>query len=179
MTTGTKSLLFGVHQFIWHPVTVLLAWVKLYGWPTWKQLVCIIVHDWGYWGSPNMDDERGEQHPRTGAMIALRLFGYDLKYYDLVLNHSRHLARTLGHEPSPLCWADKRSIMYDPPWFYLLRARLSGEIKEYRVLAAQANFVPETATDQQWLSIIRDKFELMAKEKRGDVVEYCNPAREG
>ncbi|MCK5235828.1 MAG: hypothetical protein KAR06_02490, partial [Deltaproteobacteria bacterium] len=59
---GTKSLLFGVHQFIWHPITVLIAWCKLYGWPTWPELVCIIVHDWGYWGKPNMDGPEGEKH---------------------------------------------------------------------------------------------------------------------
>lgn len=57
MKTGTKSLLFGVHQFIWHPLTVLLAWIKLYGWPAWEELVCIIIHDWGYWGKSNMDGE--------------------------------------------------------------------------------------------------------------------------
>lgn len=26
MRIGTKSILFGVHQFIWHPVTVYIAW---------------------------------------------------------------------------------------------------------------------------------------------------------
>ena len=83
MNVGTKSLLFGVHQFIWHPVTVLIAWVSLYGRPTWRELICIIVHDWGYWGAPNMDGEEGERHPEVGAEIALRLFG--LEYYELVL----------------------------------------------------------------------------------------------
>lgn len=29
MNVGTKSLLFGVHQFIWHPITVTLAWHRL------------------------------------------------------------------------------------------------------------------------------------------------------
>ena len=177
MTTGTKSLLFGVHQFVWHPFTVLLAWWKLYGRPGWRELVCIVIHDWGYWGSPNMDDGRGEQHPRAGATMALSLFG-DLRYYDLVLCHSRHLARRIGLTPSLLCWPDKLSILFDPPWFYLFRARLSGEIKEYRTMAALANFVPLSATDREWLSVIRGKFEVLAREQRGDVVEYCRPQEE-
>lgn len=33
--------------------------------------------------------------------------------------------------PSKLCWADK-SILYDPAWFYLLRAKMSGELDEYK-----------------------------------------------
>jgi hypothetical protein len=100
---GTKSLLFGVHQFFWHPATVLIAWIGLYGWPSWKEVICIIVHDWGYWGSPNMDSEEGECHPEIGARIAGTLFGRD--YYDLCLLHSRHYARKVNREPSRLCWA--------------------------------------------------------------------------
>ena len=46
----------------------------------------------------------------------------------LVLLHSRRYAKVHGLEPSKLCWADKLSIMYDPEWFYLLRARASGEL---------------------------------------------------
>ena len=75
MKTGTKSLLFGVHQFIWHPVTVLIAWIWLYKrFPSWRELICMFVHDWGYWGKTNMDDEDGEKHPELGANIALKLF---------------------------------------------------------------------------------------------------------
>jgi len=71
MNVGTKSLLWGVHQFAFHPVTVLLAWRELYGtWPNWKEMVCIIIHDWGYWGSPNMDGEEGEMHPIFAADLA-------------------------------------------------------------------------------------------------------------
>lgn len=71
MTTGTKSLLFGVHQFLWHPLTVLLAWVYLYrSFPNPKELLCIFVHDWGYWGCPNMDGPEGERHPERAATHA-------------------------------------------------------------------------------------------------------------
>ena len=47
----------------------------------------------------------GMNHPELGAKIAGSLFGD--AYYDLVLLHSRRLARELGATPSKLCWADK------------------------------------------------------------------------
>jgi hypothetical protein len=31
VTVGTRSLLFGVHQFLLHPVMVALGWRMLYG----------------------------------------------------------------------------------------------------------------------------------------------------
>ncbi len=33
MCVGTKSILFGVHNLVIHPVPVALAWWKLYGFP--------------------------------------------------------------------------------------------------------------------------------------------------
>ena len=33
MKIGTKSLLFGAHQFVLHPLFLALAWWKLYGFP--------------------------------------------------------------------------------------------------------------------------------------------------
>lgn len=166
--TGRKSLLFGVHQFIWHPITVWLAWRNLYGRPSWRECICIIIHDWGYWFCPNMDDAQGQKHPEFGARIAGRLFGKE--YYNLVLFHSRHYASIAGKEPSKLCWADKLSILYDPKHFYLLRARLSGEIKEYRFNAKQ--WVPLTASDSEWFDWIKEKFILLAEKKKSDVVPY-------
>ena len=180
MKTGTKSLLFGVHQFIWHPVTVLIAWIWLYKrFPSWRELICMFVHDWGYWGKTNMDDEDGEKHPELGANIALKLFGdsNDCYYYYLCLLHSRHYARKFGSTPSPLCWADKASIAFEPRWFYLLRARLSGELKEYRKISAAAGFIPLTDSNREWFFWIKTKQIMMGREKRGDVVPYVNPIR--
>lgn len=165
MTRGSKSLLFGVHQFIWHPATVLIAWIRLYGRPNWKEVICIIVHDWGYWGSPNMDGEEGECHPEIGARIAGALFGRE--YYDLCLLHSRHYARKVNREPSRLCWADKMSIIHDPWWFYLLRACLSGEIKEYRHIAAESGFVPLSSSNREWFKCMREHFRTLGESKRG------------
>jgi hypothetical protein len=164
MRMGTRSLLFGVHQFVWHPVTVALAWRALNGrWPTWREAVCIVIHDWGYWGKRAMDDAEGERHPEVGAAIARALLGP--AYGDLCEFHSRHHARAKGAEPSLLCWADKASILHDPPGFYLARALLSRELAEYRVKAARAGAVPLTATHRQWLAFIRTHFAETAEHR--------------
>ena len=181
MKTGTKSLLFGVPQFAIHPLVVFIAWCKLYGRPSWREIVCIGIHDWGYWGSPNMDGEEGEKHPRLGAEIAGRLFdewaeGYsEPTYYSLCLYHSRHYARNRETEPSRLCWADKLSVLYEPWWLYLPRAWASGELSEYRALAVP--FVPLTASNRTWYAWLQDRLGTLAREQRGDAVPYINPER--
>lgn len=149
MKVGTRSLLFGVHQFIWHPITVWLAWIRLYGeFPGWRECVCIVVHDWGYWGCAEMDGPTGSRHPFLGARIAGSLFGK--RYAELVLLHSADLSRRLGRTPSKLCAPDKFSMLHDPTPFYVLRARLSGEIREYRKRASDRKFIAAEASDQQW-----------------------------
>jgi hypothetical protein len=173
MKTGMKSLLFGVHQFAWHPITVWLAWYKLYGRPTWKETICIIIHDWGYWFCPNMDGPEGERHPEFGAAIAGKLFGTD--YYYLVLLHSRHYAKIDGREPSKLCWADKLSILYDPKWFYLPRAIASGEIKEYRLNAVK--WIPLSDPHSKWFDWLKPKFLKLAAERKADAVPYMSSKR--
>jgi hypothetical protein len=170
MKTGTKSLLIGVHQFLWHPITVLLAWHELYGWPTWKELICIIVHDWGYWGSPDMDDEVGNRHPVRGAEIAHRYLDHGtyggFTYYYICLLHSRHMADEAGFFPSRLCWADKLSCKYDPWWLYLPRAILSGEIHEYRKHAAEFGTVPLSASHREWYRLAQSR--MIGKAYRQD-----------
>jgi hypothetical protein len=158
MRVGTKSLLIGVHQLLWHPITVYLAWCRLYGRPTVREAICILVHDWGYWGSRDMDGQSGIDHPKLGSEIAGRLFG---DYYrELVVLHSRRLARKLGATPSKLCWADKASILFDPEWFYLLRARASGELAEYREKAAW--YVGIGESDRKWLKWLKRHLAKMA-----------------
>lgn len=155
MNVGTKSLLFGVHQFIWHPWTVGRAWRHIYGrWPTVSEWICIVCHDTpGYWGCPNMDGEQGKRHPERGAIIAgtLVYYWYRLKLlwnrrikakhlialmyagdaFELTLYHSSHYARMNDAKPSALYLPDKASILFEPRWWYLLRAKLSGEVYEY------------------------------------------------
>ncbi len=176
MNVGTKSLLFGVHQFVIHPLTVIAAWKMLYGkFPTWRETVCIVVHDWGYWGKVNMDGRAGELHPEVGASIALRLFGR--KYYRLCLFHSRHYARNAGVLPSRLCWADKASIAFEPWWFYIPRAWASGELREYRIRSHEAGLIDENASHREWYSVMQDKLMKIGRERRGDAVQYVNPSR--
>ncbi|WP_157373756.1 hypothetical protein [Thermobacillus composti] len=165
---GSRSLIFGVHQFLWHPYTVYRAWKSLYGRPNWREFICIIIHDWGYWNSPNMDGPEGRRHPETGARIARWLLGQE--YGDLVLYHSRHYARQLGIPPSKLCWADKLSVIYEPKWFYLLRAKLSGEIHEYRI-----NGKHEFGLDRshsEWFDWLQGELVKLAEAKRGDAIPY-------
>lgn len=145
MKVGTKSLLFGVHQVIIHPVCVAIAWIKLFGFP--KQFpiwISFIVHDWGYWRKKNMDGKgEGEEHPLKGANIMHRLFDKkniinsdfmnvtEVTWYDFTLYHSRFYAKANNHEISKLCIADKAAFYVLPKWLYIAMASWSGEIYEY------------------------------------------------
>jgi hypothetical protein len=148
MKRGTKSLLFGVHHWLLHPVSVWLAWRQYYGRPpSWRETICIIVHDWGYWGCESMEGD-GQMHPVTGANIASRLLGEDWEL--LVLYHSRNFAQHCGATPSALCWPDKLHITIYPDWLYLLLGHLSGEIAEYKAMTIAQGGVPADATDAEW-----------------------------
>lgn len=133
MNVGTKSLLFGVHQVFIHPLWVALAWWKLYGFPFDPRLwVAFVVHDWGYWGCPEMDGPKGDLHPYVGAKIMHWLFDRrESTWYFFALNHSRFLAKQNRDQPSRLCMADKLSLGLEPWWLYLPRAWASSELKEY------------------------------------------------
>lgn len=172
MKVGQRSLLFGVHQFIWHPITVLIAYWKLYGRPNWPEIVCIFIHDWGYWFCANMDGPEGERHPEYAARLAGKWFGP--RYYDLCLYHSRHYARTADALPSKLCWADKLSIAYEPWWFYLPRAWLSGELREYRQKAAEAGFISQSAGHREWFCWIKSWLANQGTQQKS-AVRMVNP----
>lgn len=145
MRMGTKSLLFGAHQFLVHPIMVAIAWRQLYGWP-WHPLLwfSFLVHDWGYWGKAAMDNADGETHPLLGARI-LGLFGK--KWYWFVLYHSRFLAAQHGQPYSRLCLADKLAVATTPKWLYLPLVKLTGEIKEYKALAVRGKYQKENRGD--------------------------------
>lgn len=173
MTVGTRSLLFGVHQFLLHPVLVLAAWVRLYGLPSLAELVCILIHDWGYWGCPNMDGAEGERHPEWAAAVARKLLGRH--YAELCLYHSRHYARLAGREPSKLCWADKLSMLMEPWWTYLARAWLSGELREYRENAVEHGALPEYCTCREWHAWLCEWMRFLVDGRDGAVVpHYCD-----
>jgi hypothetical protein len=134
LSTGTKSLLVGAHQFVIHPLSVALSWKKLYGrWPRAWEALAILVHDLGYWGCKDMDGPEGLDHPALGASIAYRLCGLDAA--SLVEGHSRSYVKKSGCELSPLAAADKLSWEVVPWWIYIPGALLSGEIHEYRIEA--------------------------------------------
>lgn len=106
MTLGTKTHLFGVHQFIVHPVMVTWAWVHLYGkFPSWRELLCIFIHDWGYWGVEDLKGEEGDKHPEVGARIATRLLGKE--WGDFILGHSSYYIAREDVKKSSLHDADK------------------------------------------------------------------------
>jgi len=151
MKVGTKSLLFGVHQFALHPLIVAVAWWKLYGFPFDPRLwIAFIVHDWGYWGCKEMDGPEGDNHVVAGAYIMHNLFDWpritrgrrredgrrgprDMNYRWLhfCLGHSRYWAKKAGIRYSRLCIADKLSMTLYPKWLYFALGKASGEIYEY------------------------------------------------
>ena len=149
MKIGTRSILFGVHQFAIHPWFVAWAWWRLYGFPCDLRLwVAFFVHDLGYWGKPNLDGPEGERHPEFGAKVMSVFFDtigqhnrIDVLQRDgnalfgswssFCLFHSRFLAKQAGMPYSRLCVADKLAIALTPAWLYLPMAWLSGELMEY------------------------------------------------
>jgi hypothetical protein len=173
MKIGTKSVLVGAHQFIIHPTTVFLAWCKLYGWPNWKEFLCILGHDLGYIGCQNMEGEEGVKHPEKMATWAYdHLDDHSLssgdepadwncqeafRYFHLCLLHSRTLAAEYHQPPSKLCWADKLSVRYDPWFIYLPRVILSGEIHEYRKEADTAGLFPLSKSNREWHEWARER----------------------
>ena len=163
ISIGTRSLLFGVHQFLWHPFTVWLAWKELYGPPSWKEIVCIAIHDIGYWGKKNMDGGDGLMHPEAGAKLAGQMFGEE--YKQLVLGHSRSYSKIHKSCPSKLCWADKLSIQYEPWWIYLPRAWASGELKEYRAVADHMGFIDKNISHRTWFNKLKESMVEQAKEE--------------
>lgn len=152
-TVGTRSVLWGAHQFLIHPLFVALAWWRLWGWATVKDphvgavslrdpllWVAFFVHDLGYVGKPNMDGTEGEEHPEWGARFLSGLVTDDQAdeppaaaagWYRFVKYHSRFLSRRDSMPYSKLCVADKLAVALEPWWLYLPRVIASGELWEY------------------------------------------------
>ncbi len=173
MKIGTKSILFGVHQFVLHPFTVAAAWTKLYGFPKDPKLwVAFFVHDLGYWGKPNMDGAEGEMHPEFGAKIMGKLFGSE--WQDFCIYHSRYYAKRDGRIPSKLCAADKLSFGMTPWWLYIPLAMLSGEIYEYIDVAIErrkyegkySEYMFEGRKKLSWYRSVKSYLDAWAEEHR-------------
>lgn len=146
MKTGTKSLLWGYHQVFLHPLFVAAGWTKLYGFPLDPRLwVAFVVHDWGYWGKPNMDGKEGTLHPFTGARIAGDLFDPSWEsfgpWYKFCLFHSRSICKQFVNQPlSKLGYADKQAFLFYPQWLMRLLFAFSGEGREYLIDAGLADW---------------------------------------
>ena len=127
---GARSVLFGAHQFLLHPLFLALAWTKLYGFPFDPRLwAAFFLHDVGYIGLENMDGTEGEVHPALGGKIMAALFGQ--QWGDFTKYHSRSFAHLDQKQPSRLCAADKLATVLVPKRLYLTLIHLSGEVDEY------------------------------------------------
>ena len=164
MKVGTKSVLFGVHQFAIHPWIVAAAWWLLYGFPWDPRLWCaFFLHDLGYWGKPNMDGPEGETHPEWAARIMGAVFGQ--RWGDFTLLHSRFYAKRLAKPFSRLCVADKLAIALTPAWLYLRQASVTRELQEYmRGTAARTPAGPRSPV--QWYSDVQAYCRAWAYEHR-------------
>lgn len=190
MTVGTRSVLFGAHQFLLHPWFVAWGWWRLFGFPFDPRLwVAFFVHDLGYIGKPNMDGHEGEKHPEFGARIMSRLFDRreSAEHTERLgklfspgpwgrfsLYHSRFYARRHKAEPSRLCYADKLSIVLTPAWLYLPMARRTGELAEYMAPKhheAGGKYEGErhryTATPEDWYRSVQEFLERWIADELG------------
>lgn len=134
MKIGTKSLLFGTHNIILHPILVAIAWTKLYGFPKSVKLwLAFIVHDWGYWGKSNLDGNEGIRHPELGANLMHKWFdkGNTTYWYNFTIGHSMNYCKEFDKVVSRLCVADKLAITLYSPTIFVFITQLSGELKEY------------------------------------------------
>lgn len=181
MKVGTKSVLIGAHFFLTHWLFVARGWFHLYGFSrvkvgeltvkeiegdllfpatykktvfasllSWRLWVVFILHDLGYWGKPNMDGDEGEAHPEWACKKLNQWLG--APWGEFALLHSRFYAKKQGKPVSALCYADKLAIAYEPAWFYLPRVRWTGEIEEYRSMAAanSGGEVKKSESELEW-----------------------------
>jgi len=153
MTEGTKSYLIGYHQFLLHPLWVLMAWKLEYkAWPKWWQLICILFHDIGICGRQYMsDDGAKEGHWIRGARLSAKIvyritkknilksepktmeeFFLFSKCYDhkmepeAFLLCAGHAPKESGYSQSALFIPDKRSFLVSPMWWNWLNYWTEG-----------------------------------------------------
>jgi hypothetical protein len=123
MKEGTRSVLFGCHNPLFHGLCVLAAWRITYkSWPKWWQIICIFVHDVGVWGRQYLSDDTAKKgHWELGArwsmLIVHRLSTMRRKHY---LMHrawqlcAGHAPNESGYVRSELWLPDKKSWLIAP-----------------------------------------------------------------
>lgn len=127
MKSGTVSVLFAEHSII-HSILVIIAWKKLYGkFPYLWEIVCILIHDIGYFGKPYLSTGNIDDHEILGAKIANKLFGK--KGFELIYHHRvRNQPVSLLEAPDDYSWC------LAPVWWLRLtwllqRKRISHPVK--------------------------------------------------
>lgn len=134
LPVGSRSLLYGGHQFVIHPLCVAWAWWRLYGVPRgWRLWACFFLHDIGYWDKTDMDGAQGKYHPLRGAYFAYAWLGP--AWGELCVGHSRSFANAFNRPPSRLMRADKYATVLVPLPLYVALIWLTGEWREYLALA--------------------------------------------
>ncbi len=97
MRVRTKSILFGVHNFVIHTALIALAWRRLYGFPCDPRLwLAFLLHDAGYFGKRSMEGREGETHVELGARIMGSLFGAEWADFSKLCGIRRNFKRFLG-----------------------------------------------------------------------------------
>ena len=155
MKLGTKTLLFGVHQIFIHPCLIILSWKILYKeFPSWKELICIFIHDWGYWGKEDLKGKQGDTHPELGAKIASYLLGQE--WGDFILGHSTFYAARKEFGVSKLMAPDKYWHCIVPYWVYALLSIPTGEMKHYRELNHARQVSDIKASNKEWFELLQE-----------------------
>ena len=171
MTLGTKTVLFGFHQFLIHPIIVTIAWIRLYkSLPTFKEFICICLHDIGYIGKNDIKGEEGDRHPELGARIANRLLGP--KYRDFILGHSTYYIYRHRVKRSKLLSADKFIFVNMSLTFFKIMTTLSGEFTYYRNQRNSRQVCDESESDKVWF----DKIKKAARDKI-EGTYYIDPSK--
>ena len=149
MTLGTKTLLFGVHQIFIHPLMVTLSWIILYkSFPAWRELFCIFIHDWGYWGKSDLKGSEGDRHPLLGAKIASKLLGEE--WGNFITGHSTFYAKRNNIGVSKMMAPDKYWHCIVPFWFYWILSVPTGELRHYRDLNHARQVSNTEASNSEW-----------------------------
>lgn len=113
MKEGTKSLLIGCHQFLIHPIFVIMAWhFKYKKWPAFWQVICIFLHDIGHWGTDYLTNYQEKvDHWQLGAKWGWKLFGP--KGFKFIAGHYPEYSHFLESE---LALPDRYSQALYPLW---------------------------------------------------------------
>jgi hypothetical protein len=183
MKIGTKSLLFGAHQFLLHPLQVAMGWYLLYGLPLDPRLwYAFVVHDWGYWGRSDMDGEDGEKHPIIGAGMMGFMFDRGINW-ELLVKKPNLEARLLRRLFTAIAWVcdkvfgvnapsfdGKRSISWME--FTLFHSRFCA--KQYRAQPSMLCMADKLVTciTPSWLF-------FFLTELSGELDEYMERTRDG